>query len=221
MIPASAASIAPRNDDSSQGYTTSVAAGWTFFARAINRSYLLCGASSGLTWEIAIGGSSDWRDGNSNDCLGGLSAFDLPCRRQGGRGCDVEEIPINTKQAIDPLQSLGNVAVKLAARAQHAFHKIERLQTDVWVGRQHRWNCRHRTFRIYQQHQILLTNQGFENRQRQLRHSPLIETNTPHHFKATLVSRASERPNVDQRSDHRLAQSSNGNARPQFGYTGL
>ena len=43
MIPASAASIAPRNEVSSQGCTTIVVAGGTFFALAIRRSYLDCG----------------------------------------------------------------------------------------------------------------------------------------------------------------------------------
>ena len=43
MIPSSAASIAPRSDVSSHGWTTMVVAGGTCLARAINRSYLACG----------------------------------------------------------------------------------------------------------------------------------------------------------------------------------
>ena len=39
MIPISAASIAPRNEVSSQGCTTIVVAGFTSFARAMRRSY--------------------------------------------------------------------------------------------------------------------------------------------------------------------------------------
>jgi hypothetical protein len=44
MIPASAASMAPRRDVSSQGCTTIVVAAGTARARAIKRSYLLPGA---------------------------------------------------------------------------------------------------------------------------------------------------------------------------------
>jgi hypothetical protein len=39
MIPAAAASAAPRNEVSSQGWTTIVVAGRTCLARAIKRSY--------------------------------------------------------------------------------------------------------------------------------------------------------------------------------------
>ena len=43
MMPASAASTAPRSEVSSQGCTTMVAAGGTSLARAISRSYFACG----------------------------------------------------------------------------------------------------------------------------------------------------------------------------------
>ena len=49
MMPASAASTAPRSEVSSQGCATTVVAGGTCFACAISRSYLLCGGcASGL-----------------------------------------------------------------------------------------------------------------------------------------------------------------------------
>ena len=43
MMPASAASTAPRSDVSSQGCATTVVAGGTFFALAISRSYFEVG----------------------------------------------------------------------------------------------------------------------------------------------------------------------------------
>src|SRR6516164_3233077 len=53
MIPVSAASTGPRNEVSSQGYTTTVVAAGTSLARAINRSYLVCGgAANGPIAEI-------------------------------------------------------------------------------------------------------------------------------------------------------------------------
>ena len=53
MMPASAASIGPRNEVSSQGYTTTVVAAGTSLARAISRSYLVCGgAANGPSAEI-------------------------------------------------------------------------------------------------------------------------------------------------------------------------
>ena len=45
MMPASAASIAPRNEVSSQGCTTTVVAAGTCFARAMSRSYFEWGGS--------------------------------------------------------------------------------------------------------------------------------------------------------------------------------
>src|SRR5437899_3226565 len=43
MMPASAASVAPRSEVSSHGCTTTVVAAGTSFARAIRRSYFDCG----------------------------------------------------------------------------------------------------------------------------------------------------------------------------------
>ena len=43
MMPSSAASMAPRSEASSQGWTTTVLAGGTSLARAISRSYLAWG----------------------------------------------------------------------------------------------------------------------------------------------------------------------------------
>ena len=46
MMPASAASIGPRSEVSSQGYTTTVIAAGTSFARARSRSYLVSGGAA-------------------------------------------------------------------------------------------------------------------------------------------------------------------------------
>ena len=45
MMPASAASMAPRSEVSSQGCTTTVVAGGTCLARAMSRSYFEAGGS--------------------------------------------------------------------------------------------------------------------------------------------------------------------------------
>src|SRR4051812_37207060 len=56
MIPSSAASIVPRNELSSHGWTTTVLAAGTFLAEAISRSYFAWGLSvTTLIWGFAMG----------------------------------------------------------------------------------------------------------------------------------------------------------------------
>src|SRR5262245_53712177 len=55
MMPASAASTAPRRDDASQGWATTVAVGGRALAAAISRSYLACGA----WWPAMLGLAAD------------------------------------------------------------------------------------------------------------------------------------------------------------------
>src|SRR5215472_8470164 len=106
MIPAAAASTTPRSEVSSHGCTTTVVAGCTCLARAIKRSYFVCGGSAA--------GPIAARCPISLSLLSMVSLRKLRSLPKGG-------LPgfIDAEQLAHAFEALGGLPADLTARCEH------------------------------------------------------------------------------------------------------
>src|SRR5262245_9061295 len=164
MMPAAAASAAPRNELSSHGCTTTVVAGCTCLARLIRRSYLAWVCTTGAAWVFAITkllrccclaragsrrfpgpfGPPLWRS------LGGIVDFHA-------------EQPGNSLQ---PVLAFG---AELSACAQHLAQCGKSLAAQLHVAWEQIRNGGERRLLVDQQHEVLFPQERLELLQRRPR----------------------------------------------------
>src|SRR6516162_3314025 len=167
LTPASAASIGPRSEVSSQGCTTIVRAAETFFARASSRSYLVGGGAANAPIAemapISLFLSACMRLLPSSG-LPGRFCLAFGSNRANGGGTRDPTV-IDTEEAGDLAQPRALLGRKRAARSQYLSDQIERLHTRFGIGWKHRRDRGERHLLVDQEHVVLLAHEHLEGRQ--------------------------------------------------------
>ncbi len=208
MMPVSAASIGPRSEVSSQGYTTTVVAGEASLARAMSRSYLVCGgAANGPSAEIVpmsslsaamIASPPLPSTRNAGAALGSLGRALLSGLAKGGRNAAVAD----TEQAADLRQPRAVLGRQRSGRAEHLADQVEGLGAGFRIGGKHRRNRRERGILMDVQHVELLAHQRLERRKAQV---GMSLANPAQRLEPALVDRTSRHAGIEQAADHRRA----------------
>ena len=147
MMPASAASVAPRREVSSQGCTTIVVAAGTDLARAIRRSYLTAGRM-GHRAKRSNGADAarfNWHglfstQGPLPGCLPPMPRPVAACGETASppRPSAASDCSVQLEQPIDPGEARLAFGVDIATRAQDTLEQVECPPPPFAIVRQHR-----------------------------------------------------------------------------------
>src|SRR5262245_20508148 len=213
MMPASAASIGPRSEPSSQGWATTVVAGGTCLALAISRSYFECGGlATGPTAAIvpiSLSFSVSMTTSPYPSCAPVVPLRCLPKGGPAGASCCID-----AEQPGDLAQSRPVLRRHFPARGHHLLDEVECLAPQLFIGRKHRRQRRKRGLLIDQQHVELLAHERLEVGQWQV---AVGLADAPDRLEAALVDRGPRHADVEQRADHGFAQAADRDARLEVG----
>src|SRR5215469_6111227 len=218
MMPASAASTAPRSEVSSHGWTTTVVAGGTSLAVTIRRSYFARGGSllgsigARVAISVVLVGTMSLSPARNFRSLRGFCPQLV--LRSAKRDCS--RFVLEAEQPLDACETFGGLPADLTTGGENSPNRGEGVAPLLGVGRQHLRDRCQRRLRVDQQHEVLLAPHVLELRQRELR-PQWREPQAAHCCKYALVGDDPGHADIDRGSRRSLAHAAHGYARFEFG----